>query len=102
MRRPIAMRMRFQFLIRNPKGRPSDHPYAPGDDRPHHEAAECLKGLAQACKKPVLSCWMGGSSVSAGRAVLTGSDVATFEYPEGGCAGFRLHVAVQRQLACAL
>jgi acetyltransferase len=44
--------------------------------------AEKLKPHARVPNKPVLACWMGGSSVAAGEAILNDAGIPTFKYPD--------------------
>ncbi len=44
--------------------------------------AEKLKSHARVPDKPVLACWMGGSSVAAGEAILNDAGIPTFKYPD--------------------
>ena len=44
--------------------------------------AEKLKSHARVPGKPVLACWMGGSSVVAGEAILNDAGIPTFRYPD--------------------
>jgi acetyltransferase len=60
--------------------------------------AERLKPYAKSSGKPVLTSWMGGTSVAPGEAILNASGIPTFPFPDG-CAGLHLHVALHLQLA---
>lgn len=51
-------------------------------------SAERLRSVARSSRKPVLASWMGGSTVAGGRAVLAGSNVALFDYPEAAVQAF--------------
>jgi acetyltransferase len=44
--------------------------------------AEQLKPYARVERKPVLASWMGGTSVSAGEAILSQAGIPTFSYPD--------------------
>ena len=46
------------------------------------QIAEKLKSHAHVPDKPVLACWMGGSSVAAGEAILNDAGIPTFKYPD--------------------
>ncbi|HEY3129645.1 MAG TPA: bifunctional acetate--CoA ligase family protein/GNAT family N-acetyltransferase [Acidobacteriota bacterium] len=46
------------------------------------QTAEQLKRSVTKGSKPVLACWMGGSDVAAGEAILNQADIPTFSYPD--------------------
>jgi acetyltransferase len=50
--------------------------------------AEQLRPFAQRPGKPLLACWMGGSGVAAGRAILRQSRIPTFNNPESAVRSF--------------
>ena len=50
--------------------------------------AEKLRPLARSLGKPVLASWMGGSSVSAGRSILSGAGIPLFDYPDDAVEAF--------------
>ena len=50
--------------------------------------AEKLRPLARALGKPVLASWMGGSSVVAGRSILSGAGIPLFDYPDEAVEAF--------------
>jgi acetyltransferase len=50
--------------------------------------AEKLRPLARSLGKPVLASWMGGSTVAAGRTILSGAGIPLFEYPDEAVEAF--------------
>jgi acetyltransferase len=50
--------------------------------------AEKLRPLARSLGKPVLASWMGGSSVAAGRSILSGAGIPIFDYPDQAVEAF--------------
>jgi acetyltransferase len=50
--------------------------------------AEKLRPLARSLGKPVLASWMGGSSVAAGRTILSGAGIPLFDYPDEAVEAF--------------
>ncbi|HJS09421.1 MAG TPA: CoA-binding protein, partial [Pirellulales bacterium] len=50
--------------------------------------AEKLRPLARSLGKPVLASWMGGSSVTAGRSILSGAGIPLFDYPDEAVEAF--------------
>ena len=50
--------------------------------------AEQLRPFAQRPGKPLLACWMGGSGVAAGRAILRQARIPTFNNPESAVRSF--------------
>ncbi len=52
--------------------------------------ADQLKPFAKLDGKPLLACWMGGPAVESGEAVLNGSSIPTFKYPDRAARAFDL------------
>jgi len=52
------------------------------------EVAKTVTKLARESKKPLLTCWMGGRQVQAGRDLLTHADIPGFATPEAAVDGF--------------
>jgi acetyltransferase len=50
--------------------------------------AERVKAHARLERKPILACWMGGTSVEPGRAILSASGIPTFAYPDTAVRAF--------------
>jgi acetyltransferase len=53
-------------------------------------AAVVAQAQAWAGRKPLLACWMGGEAVQAGRDLLNGAGIPTFEYPDTAARTFAL------------
>ncbi len=66
------------------------------------QTAEAVKSLAKIDGKPVLASWMGGAEVAAGRAILHGAGIPTFDFPDEAARAFHLHVAIFLQPSSAL
>ncbi len=52
------------------------------------QVASALVGRTKDLNKPVLACWMGGSSVSTSEAVLNQAGIPTFPYPDAAAKAF--------------
>ena len=52
------------------------------------DVAKTVVKLAKESKKPLLTCWMGGKQVQAGRDLLTHDDIPGFATPEAAVDGF--------------
>ncbi len=52
--------------------------------------AEAIRSLAQPAGKPLLTSWMGGSGLDAGRAALNAAGIPTFDYPDTAAKAFAL------------
>jgi acetyltransferase len=52
------------------------------------EIAECLKPYANSSGKPLLACWMGGTSIAAGEKALNDAGIPTFSYPDTAARAF--------------
>jgi acetyltransferase len=52
------------------------------------EVAERLQAYATSSGKPLLASWMGGTSVSAGEAILNGAGIPTFPFPDTAARAF--------------
>jgi acetyltransferase len=52
------------------------------------EIAEHLKPYAHSSGKPLLASWMGGTSIAAGKAVLSNGGIPTFPYPDAAATAF--------------
>ncbi|MGD8789609.1 MAG: bifunctional acetate--CoA ligase family protein/GNAT family N-acetyltransferase, partial [Burkholderiales bacterium] len=52
------------------------------------EVAKTVAGLAANSRKPLLTCWMGGGQVQAGRDYLSHADIPGFRTPESAVDGF--------------
>ena len=50
--------------------------------------AEQLAPYAHSTGKPVLASWMGGEEVAAGRSILNGAGIPTFDYPDTAAQAF--------------
>ncbi|MDE2119495.1 MAG: bifunctional acetate--CoA ligase family protein/GNAT family N-acetyltransferase, partial [Betaproteobacteria bacterium] len=51
-------------------------------------AAEAVAGMQRHFGKPLLACWMGDSTVEAGRAALRAADIPSFRTPEAAVGAF--------------
>ncbi len=51
-------------------------------------AAEAVASMQRGYGKPLLACWMGDSSVEAGRAALRAADIPSFRTPEAAVGAF--------------
>ncbi len=60
------------------------------------ETARRVAGLAERAGKPLLACWMGESSVAAGRAVLREHGVPEYRTPEAAVEAFHVLAAHHR------
>ena len=61
--------------------------------------AEQLAPYSHSTGKPVLASWMGGDEVAAGKSILNGAGIPTFDYPRHRSPGLQQHVALQLQPA---
>jgi acetyltransferase len=52
------------------------------------DVANAIAPLARAASRPILSCWLGGASVVAARAIAAEARMPTFRTPEDGVNGF--------------
>lgn len=52
------------------------------------EVAKSVVKLSTQSRKPLLTCWMGGKQVSAGRELLAHADIPVFDTPESAVEGF--------------
>ena len=50
--------------------------------------AERLAPYAHSTGKPVLASWMGGDEVAAGKSILNGAGIPTFDYPDTAAQAF--------------
>ncbi|MDP8938912.1 MAG: bifunctional acetate--CoA ligase family protein/GNAT family N-acetyltransferase [Actinomycetota bacterium] len=50
--------------------------------------AEQLAPYAHSTRKPVLASWMGGEEVAAGKSILNGAGIPTFDYPDTAARAF--------------
>ena len=50
--------------------------------------AERLVPYAHSTRKPVLASWMGGDEVAAGKSILNGAGIPTFDYPDTAAQAF--------------
>ena len=50
--------------------------------------AEQLAPYAHSTGKPVLASWMGGEEVAAGKTILNGAGIPTFDYPDTAAQAF--------------
>lgn len=62
--------------------------HAPTAIVPSMTIAEAVAGKLDAARHPVLSCWLGGRSAEAARAVFEDKDQATFDTPEDAISAF--------------
>src|SRR5689334_21674337 len=58
-------------------------------------ADACLP-LLRAAEKPVLTCWLGGSSVIEARRAMTDAHIASYRTPERGVAAWLQRVSYAR------
>ncbi|WP_343829691.1 acetate--CoA ligase family protein, partial [Massilia aurea] len=52
------------------------------------DVANAIAPLARAASRPILSCWLGGASVVAARAIAAEARMPTYRTPEDGVNGF--------------
>jgi len=52
--------------------------------------AEAMRLLAKGSNKPLLTSWMGGAGVDAGRGILNDANIPTFDYPDTAARAFAL------------
>jgi acetyltransferase len=52
--------------------------------------AEAMRLVAKGSNKPLLTSWMGGAGVDAGRGILNDADIPTFAYPDTAARAFAL------------
>lgn len=52
------------------------------------QVADCIKKYAHTTTKPLLASWMGGDGVAEGTAILNGTGIPTFSYPDTAARAF--------------
>jgi len=52
--------------------------------------AEAIRSLVKRNNKPILTSWMGGTGVDAGRGILNDADIPTFDFPDTAARAFAL------------
>ncbi|MFC5512753.1 GNAT family N-acetyltransferase [Massilia jejuensis] len=70
--------------------------HAPNASVDSADVARAIAPIAQGASRNVLSCWLGGDSVTAAREIASGAGMPTFDTPEDAVAGF-LQIVHYRQ-----
>jgi acetyltransferase len=93
---PERYRQALEVLLQEPQADAILVVHAPNATVDSRQVAEAIAPVARGVSRNILSCWLGGASVAAARAVASGAGMPTFDTPEDAVAGF-LQIVHYRQ-----